>query len=224
MGDPEQDIKEIESILKDLKEQVDTHIVKSDDFEEKRILDQINKELKDVDKKISDLNDTLGDMPDSNARPLINKSDSLHSDYTIIKNKYNKFFEMWNRKDQQRRLRAGELTGVDAKKATRDALMDQHKEIDTQGVMIKEIGKNVVGINDNLVTVHTELKKQDEQLGQIKDMTVAGQASLERVDKRITDMTYRQKCMKIIMGICVVVFGLFDVAWLIFWLVKRFKT
>lgn len=223
MGDPEQDIKEIESILKDLKELVDTHVISSNDYDEKRSLDQIKKDMESVDKKINELNDTLNDMPDSNSRPLLNKSDSLRSDYNIIKNKYNKFFDIWNRKDQQRRLRSGELTGVEAKKATRDALMDQHKEIDIQGVMVKEIGKNIVGVNENLVTVQDELKKQDEQIGNIKDMTVAGQASLERVDKRITNMTYRQKCMKIIMGICVVVFGLFDIAWLIFWLVKKFK-
>lgn len=223
MGDPEQDIKEIESILKDLKELVDTHVISSNDYDEKRALDQIKKDMESVDKKINELNDTLNDMPDSNSRPLLNKSDSLRSDYNIIKNKYNKFFDIWNRKDQQRRLRSGELTGVEAKKATRDALMDQHKEIDIQGVMVKEIGKNIVGVNENLVTVQDELKKQDEQIGNIKDMTVAGQASLERVDKRITNMTYRQKCMKIIMGICVVVFGLFDIAWLIFWLVKKFK-
>lgn len=223
MGDPEQDIKEIESILKDLKELVDTHVISSNDYDEKRALDQIKKDMESVDKKINELNDNLNDMPDSNSRPLLNKSDSLRSDYNIIKNKYNKFFDIWNRKDQQRRLRSGELTGVEAKKATRDALMDQHKEIDIQGVMVKEIGKNIVGVNENLVTVQDELKKQDEQIGNIKDMTVAGQASLERVDKRITNMTYRQKCMKIIMGICVVVFGLFDIAWLIFWLVKKFK-
>ena len=114
------------------------------------------------------------------------------------------------------------MTGSDKIKTERDMLMGQHKETDYQGEIIDSIASNIKGANTNLVGINTELKNQGEQMNRIQDHALNAEAEVKQTEKIMTKMERRQKCMKIIGGLAVVVFGIFDVFWLIFFITKKF--
>ena len=61
-------------------------------------------------------------------------------------------------------LQEGKLTGYERVKAERDLIMDQHKETDYQGDIIKGIGEQIKGANKNLEGINSELKQQGDQI------------------------------------------------------------
>ena len=118
-------------------------------------------------------------------------------------------------------LKEGKLTGSDKIKTERDMLMGQHKETDYQGEIIDSIASNIKGANANLVGINTELKNQGDQMNRIQDHALNAEDEVKKTEKIMTKMERRQKCMKIIGGLAVVVFGIFDVFWLIFFIIKK---
>ena len=48
------------------------------------------------------------------------------------------------------------------------------------------------------------------------------ESEVKQTEKIMTRMERRQKCMKIVGGCAVVILGIFDVFWLVFWLIKYF--
>ena len=103
-------------------------------------------------------------------------------------------------------------------------ILDQHKETDYQGNIIDSIASNIKDTNKNLEGINTELKDQGEQMNRIHDHAMNAETEVKHTEKIMTKMERRQKCMKIIGVLAVIIFGIFDVAWLIFWLVKKFGT
>ena len=101
-------------------------------------------------------------------------------------------------------------------------IMDQHKETDFQGNMIDSIASNIKSANNNLVNVNTELKNQWEQMNRIQDHAANTESEVKQTEKIMTWMERRQKCMKIVGEFAVVILGIFDLVWLIFWLIKFF--
>ena len=118
-------------------------------------------------------------------------------------------------------LKEGKLTGADKIKTERDMILDQHKETDYQGNIIDSIASNIKDTNRNLEGINTELKDQGDQMNRIHDHAMAAESEVKQTEKIMTKMERRQKCMKIIGGIAVVVLGLADAAWLIYWIITK---
>ena len=191
---------------------------------------QNEREIKELESILSKLNTKIeecdGDIQDSsnqsNRKPLLNKLSQYKSDLEIAKNKLNEKKNTWKNAKNIELLKEGKLTGSDKIKTERDMLMNQHKETDYQGEIIDSIASNIKGANANLVGINTELKNQGEQMNRIQDHALNAEAEVKQTEKIMTKMERRQKCMKIIGGLAVVVFGIFDVFWLIFFIIKHF--
>ena len=191
---------------------------------------QNEREIKELESILSKLNTKIeecdGDIQDSsnqsNRKPLLNKLSQYKSDLEIAKNKLNEKKNTWKNAKNIELLKEGKLTGSDKIKTERDMLMGQHKETDYQGEIIDSIASNIKGANTNLVGINTELKNQGEQMNRIQDHALNAEAEVKQTEKIMTKMERRQKCMKIIGGLAVVVFGIFDVFWLIFFIIKHF--
>ena len=191
---------------------------------------QNEREIKELESILSKLNTKIeecdGDIQDSsnqsNRKPLLNKLSQYKSDLEIAKNKLNEKKNTWKNAKNIELLKEGKLTGSDKIKTERDMLMNQHKETDYQGEIIDSIASNIKGANTNLVGINTELKNQGEQMNRIQDHALNAEAEVKQTEKIMTKMERRQKCMKIIGGLAVVVFGIFDVFWLIFFIIKHF--
>jgi len=191
---------------------------------------QNEREIKELESILSKLNTKIdecdGDIQDSsnqsNRKPLLNKLSQYKSDLEIAKNKLNEKKNIWKNAKNIELLKEGKLTGSDKIKTERDMLMNQHKETDYQGEIIDSIASNIKGANTNLVGINTELKNQGEQMNRIQDHALNAEAEVKQTEKIMTKMERRQKCMKIIGGLAVVVFGIFDVFWLIFFIIKHF--
>ena len=190
---------------------------------------QNEREIKELETILSKLNTKIdecdGDIQDSsnqsNRKPLLNKLSQYKSDLEIAKNKLNEKKNTWKNAKNIELLKEGKLTGSDKIKTERDMLMNQHKETDYQGEIIDSIASNIKGANTNLVGINTELKNQGEQMNRIQDHALNAEAEVKQTEKIMTKMERRQKCMKIIGGLAVVVFGIFDVFWLIFFIIKK---
>ena len=159
----------------------------------------------------------------SNKKPLINKLSQYKSDLEIANNKLNDKKNRWKTQYNIELLKEGKLTGADKIRTERDMILDQHKEVDFQGNIIDSIASNIKDTNRNLEGINTELKEQGEQMNRVQDHALNAESTVKQTDKIMTKMERRQKCMKIIGAIAVIIFAIFDIFWLIFWLIKRFK-
>ena len=168
------------------------------------------------------LDDCDSELRDSNKKPLINKLNQYKSDLEIAKNKLNEKKNRWKTQYNIELLKEGKLTGADKIKTERSMILDQHKETDYQGNIINNIAANIKDTNRNLEGINTELKEQGEQMNRIHDTAMNAETEVKQTEKIMTKMERRQKCMKIIGGAAIVVVGLFDIIWLIFWLIKKF--
>ena len=190
---------------------------------------QNEREIKELESILSKLNKDIeecdGDVQDSsnhsNRKPLLSKLNQYRNDLDIARNKLNQKKNIWKNAKNIELLKEGKLTGSDKIKTERDMLMNQHKETDYQGEIIDSIASNIKGANTNLVGINTELKNQGEQMNRIQDHALNAEAEVKQTEKIMTKMERRQKCMKIIGGLAVVVFGIFDVFWLIFFIIKQ---
>ena len=190
---------------------------------------QNEREIKELESILSKLNKDIeecdGDVQDSsnhsNRKPLLSKLNQYRNDLDIARNKLNQKKNIWKNAKNIELLKEGKLTGSDKIKTERDMLMNQHKETDYQGEIIDSIASNIKGANTNLVGINTELKNQGEQMNRIQDHALNAEAEVKQTEKIMTKMERRQKCMKIIGGLAVVVFGIFDVFWLIFFIIKK---
>ena len=190
---------------------------------------QNEREIKELETILSKLNTKIdecdGDIQDSsnqsNRKPLLSKLNQYRNDLDIARNKLNQKKNIWKNAKNIELLKEGKLTGSDKIKTERDMLMGQHKETDYQGEIIDSIASNIKGANTNLVGINTELKNQGEQMNRIQDHALNAEAEVKQTEKIMTKMERRQKCMKIIGGLAVVVFGIFDVFWLIFFIIKK---
>ena len=186
--------------------------------------EDVGKSLEEIKKLCSKLDECDNDIPDSsftsNKKPLLSKLNQYKSDLEIAKNKLNEKKNKWKTAYNIELLKEGKLTGADKIKTERDMIMDQHKETDYQGDIIGSIATNIKGANRNLEGINEELKNQGDQMNRIHDHAMNAETEVKQTEKIMTKMERRQKCMKIIGGFAVIIFGIFDIFWLIFWLIK----
>ena len=116
----------------------------------------------------------------------------------------------------------GELEGIEKKKAERDIALDQHKEIDNQGEIIKDIHLQVRAAGDNLNNMNNALKDQGEQMNRIHDTVLNTNQKVKQTGKVMSAIERRYQCMKVITLGAVILFGIFDVGWVGYLCYKRF--
>ena len=160
---------------------------------------------------------------DSNKKPLINKLSEFKSDLEIAKNKLNEKKNVWQNQHNYELLKEGKLTGYEKVKAERDIIMDQHKETDFQGELIKDIGEKVLGANKNLEGINQELNQQGEKIINVKEKTNNMEGTVNQTGNVMSKIEWRHKCQKVAGLIAIIVVGLADIAILIAKLVKKFK-
>ena len=183
--------------------------------------EQMLSEIKNLIDKGSDLIDTMN-SDDSLKGRLLNSVKSEEKDLKIYKKKYEEKVEEWEKKRLQQKLVSGELSGVDALKAQRQMGLDNLKEVDNQGLIVDSIAENIKGANVNLQNVNSKLDDQGQQMNRIQENTLETESEVKKTGKIMLGMEVRAKCIQIITFIAVIVFGLFDILWIIILCVKKF--
>ena len=210
------DLKTLGNDIERLKNKIDRLDENGDVYQTKNDIETYEKNYNRLSEKLNDITEGESNLE----KPLISKVNQMKSDLEIILNLINRKKEAIKRKYNIELLKNGELTGADKIKTERDMIMDQHKETDFQGNMIDSIASNVKSANNNLVNINTELKNQGEQMNRIQDHVANAESEVKQTEKIMTRMERRQKCMKIVGGFAVVILGIFDLVWLIFWVIK----
>ena len=212
------DLKSLSNDIERLKSRIERLDENGDVYQNKNDIETYEKNYNRLYERLNDL--TEGDS--NLEKPLISKVNQCKSDLEIISNLLNRKKEAIKKKYNIELLKGGELSGADKIKTERDMIMDQHKETDYQGNMIDSIASNIKSANNNLTNINTELKNQGEQMNRIHDHVANAESEVKQAEKIMTRMERRQKCMKIVGGCAVVILGIFDVFWLVFWLIKYF--
>jgi chromosome segregation ATPase len=107
----------------------------------------------------------------------------------------------------------GDLTGVEKKKAEREIVLDQHREIDNQGELIDSIHSNVRDAGNNLMNINNELNDQGQVMDRIHETVLNTNQKIRSTGKVMSKIERRNQCMKVITLILVILFGIFDVGW-----------
>ena len=214
------DLKSLSNDIDRLKSRIERLDENGDVYQNKNDIETFEKNYNRLTERLNDITEGESNLE----KPLISKVNQCKSDLEIILNLLNRKKEAIKKKYNIELLKNGELTGADKIKTERDMILDQHKETDYQGNIIDSIASNIKDTNKNLEGINTELKDQGEQMNRIHDHAMNAETEVKHTEKIMTKMERRQKCMKIIGVLAVIIFGIFDVAWLIFWLVKKFGT
>ena len=146
---------------------------------------------------------------------------SLLSDYDLRLKELNKKDSDFTKKSNEQKLLNGELKGVEAKKATRDMALDQVKQVDKHGLLIKDTANQVNNAVNNLQEINTEINRQGQQIDQIQDTVNNAQTKVKKTDKDIRQMISSQRCMKCALCTLVVLLVLLDAIFGIYLLVKK---
>ena len=212
------DLKSLSNDIDRLKSRIERLDENGDVYQNKNDIETFEKNYNRLTERLNDITEGESNLE----KPLISKVNQCKSDLEIILNLLNRKKEAIKKKYNIELLKGGELSGADKIKTERDMIMDQHKETDYQGNMIDSIASNIKSANNNLANINTELKNQGEQMNRIHDHVANAESEVKQAEKIMTRMERRQKCMKIVGGCSVVILGIFDVFWLVFWLIKRF--
>ena len=191
----------------------DTYQVKSQIEKLEEMYEQITTNIDEFD---ADLYSS-----DSNKKPLINKLSEFKSDLEIAKNKLNEKKNVWQNQHNLELLKEGQLTGYEKVKAERDIIMDQHKETDYQGEIIKGIGENILDANKNLTSINQELKQQGDKIVNVQQTTNDMEGTVHRTGGVMSKIEWRNKCAKVAGIIAIIVVGIADIAILVIKLVKK---
>ena len=211
------DVEKFDRRVNNINLQEDTYRNKQEIEDLERLYNTLSKKFEDCDSEIQDTSNL------SSQRPLITKLSQYKGDLEIAKNKLNEKKNKWKNQYNIELLKEGKLTGADKIKTERQMILDQHKETDSQGNVIDSIASNIKDTNRNLEGVNTELKSQGEQMNRIHDHVMSAETDVKQTDKIMTKMERRQKCIKIVSGVAIVIIGLFDIFSLIAFLIMKFK-
>ena len=146
---------------------------------------------------------------------------SLLSDYDLRLKELNKKDSDFTKKSNEQKLLNGELTGVEAKKATRNMALDQVKQVDKHGLLIEDTANQVNNAVNNLQEINTEINRQGQQIDQIQGTVNNAQSKVKKTDKDIRQMISSQRCMKCALCTLVVLLILLDAIFGIYLLVKK---
>ena len=215
------DIKTIGNSVEKFVKKVNNLNVNDDVYQIKNDIEELEGMYNDLNSQMDDCDNDLKDSSDSNTKPLINKLTQFRSDLDIAKNKLNSKKNSWQTNYNLEMLKEGKLSGYDKKKAERDIIIDQHKETDYQGDLIKGIGEHIKGSNQNMENINAELKQQGEQIINLQGTTTGISGKVSNTERVMTKIERRQVCGKVIGAIGIIVVGLADIAILVIKLVTR---
>ena len=209
-------IKQVQDRLESIKINLDRLQKTSELYEAERIINEITDKIRVTKKQLEDF------QPDqsSYSKPLLSSLRSYEKDLEIYENKLNFQQEKWDKKRREQDLIEGKLTGADALKAQREIGLENMKEVDNQGLIVDSIGENIKTANVNLTNINNELQNQGEQMNRIQEKTLETESQVKQTGKIMTKMEGRAKCIQIITCFAVVIFGLFDVVWIVFLLLR----
>ena len=137
-----------------------------------------------------------------------------------------KINEKENKLDKLKRISKyydNELEGVDRMKTEREILLDNQKEVDNQGLIIDNIQENVKAVGVNLANINTDLEVQGEKMDRIQDKVLQTEDEVKKTGKIMNKIERRHNCMKIVTLIAIILFALFDIAWIVFLIIFKFK-
>ena len=215
------DIKTIGNSVEKFVKKVNNLNVNDDVYQIKNDIEELEGMYNDLNSQMDDCDNDLKDSSDSNTKPLINKLTQFRTDLDIAKNKLNSKKNSWQTNYNLEMLKEGKLSGFDKKKAERDIIIDQHKETDYQGDLIKGIGEHIKGSNQNMENINAELKQQGEQIINLQGTTTGITGKVSNTERVMTKIERRQVCGKVIGAIAIIVVGLADIAILVIKLVTR---
>ena len=215
------DIKTIGNSVEKFVKKVNNLNVNDDVYQIKNDIEELEGMYNDLNSQMDDCDNDLKDSSDSNTKPLINKLTQFRTDLDIAKNKLNSKKNSWQTNYNLEMLKEGKLSGFDKKKAERDIIIDQHKETDSQGDLIKGIGEHIKGSNQNMENINAELKQQGEQIINLQGTTTGISRKVSNTERVMTKIERRQVCGKVIGAIAIIVVGLADIAILVIKLVTR---
>ena len=209
-------IKQVQDRLESIKINLDRLQKTSELYEAERIINEITDKIRVTKKQLEDFQTDQS----SYSKPLLSSLRSYEKDLEIYENKLNTQKEKWDKKRREQDLIEGKLTGADALKAQREIGLENMKEVDNQGLIVDSIGENIKTANVNLTNINNELQNQGEQMNRIQEKTLETESQVKQTGKIMTKMEGRAKCIQIITCFAVVIFGLFDVVWIVFLLLR----
>ena len=205
----DKEIKKIQLDLDDLLANID-NIDENDDINNmERNIQDFHDNYENLDTRISRIKEEMEDEPDAE-KPLINKLKSITNDMDKFKRKLEEKNNKLDKKKRENNYFDGNLEGVDKKKAEREILLDQHKEIDNQGELIDSIHNNVKAAGNNMNNINTELNNQGEKMDRIHDIVLNTNQKVKSTGKVLTSMERRSKCMKCWTLIAIMIIGIID--------------
>ena len=219
----DKEIKKIQLDLDDLLMSVDNIDDERDDvYNMERSIQELNANYDKLDDRYSRLKEEIEEQPDCE-KPLINKLKTIQNDLKKFKKKMNEKEDKLGKLKRISKFYDGELEGAEKMKAERDIMLQDHKNIDNQGLIIDSIQENVKAVGQNLTNINTELDSQGQKMDRIQEKVVETEDQVKRTGKIMGKMEKRQNCMKILTVIAIIVFALFDLAWVSFLLYRKYK-
>ena len=215
-----EELKELKTLIERIKNNLD----KLNNLKNNSDCYQAEQILSDIKNYITKANNIIDEMNQNESLTgrLLNSAKAEEKDLRIYENHYREKVEMWKSVRAKQDLMEGKLTGADALKAAREVGLDNIKETDNQGLMIESIAENVKGANQNLTNINAGLNEQGEQMNRIQKTTLETESQVKQTGKIMTRMEGRAKCIQIITFLAVVLFGLFDIFWIVFLCIKKF--
>lgn len=213
--------------IRDLGEDIESFTKKVDNINTQEEVYRNKDIIEDCENMLQSLNSRLEECESeasyaSNKKPLINKIEQFRRELEIASNRLKEKKNRWQNAYNIELLKEGKLTGVEKIQTEREMIKDAHQETDYQGEIVNSIASNIKGANRNLEGINTELKNQGEVMNRIHDHTGNATNSVKKTDVLMGKMERRNKCMKILGFIGIVVVGLADVSLLIYGLYKKF--
>ena len=140
----DREIKKLQSELDSLLEKIDVVKDTNDDIDNmERNINEINRNYEDLEERIARLKEMKDDEETDGQKPLIDKLNIITKDMDNIKKKLDEKTNKLDKLKRKNKYFEGELTGTEKKKAEREIVLDNCKEVDNQGLIINDIHLNV---------------------------------------------------------------------------------
>ena len=211
------DINSIIKEVKDFSKKVNNINTDGDLNEVKVRMDELEDEYNEL---IKNMDECESDLSENNSSSLLNKLSQYKEDLEIARKKLLQKKETWQTKNSYELLKQGQLTGYEKVKAERDVIMDGHKEIDNQGLMVNDIGKLVKDSNKNLSNINNDLNNQGQRINNIQVKTTNMDNTADKTSKIMSKIEKRERTSKIVGIIAIIVVGLADIGILVGKLIK----
>ena len=211
------DINSIIKEVKDFSKKVNNINTDGDLNEVKVRMDELEDEYNEL---IKNMDECESDLSENNSSSLLNKLSQYKEDLEIARKKLLQKKETWQTKNSYELLKQGQLTGYEKVKAERDVIMEGHKKVDNQGLMVNDIGKLVKDSNKNLSNINNDLNNQGQRINNIQVKTTNMDNTADKTSKIMSKIEKRERTSKVVGIIAIIVVGLADIGILVGKLIK----